>query len=229
MLISAPTALPAGSASAGEAEGMPRPSDNAAIDRRGRASDIAPHKRRTGGASAPCWTRPTGPRSVEGRQYDRWEAAGAFRADPAAGGEPYAIMIPPPNVTGSLHIGHAFNNTIQDILIRFYRMQGRNVLWQPGTDHAGIATQMVVERMLAEQGIALDRGIPPKDGETARRSGARPSSRRSGPGGRNPAARFSNSCAGSARPATGHASASRWTRACPGPCCASSSGSTRTA
>ena len=106
------------------------------------------------------------PETVEGRQYERWEAAGAFRADPAAGGEPYAIMIPPPNVTGSLHIGHAFNNTIQDILIRFHRMQGRNVLWQPGTDHAGIATQMVVERMLAEQGIALDRGMPPKDGKS---------------------------------------------------------------
>jgi len=106
------------------------------------------------------------PETVEGRQYDRWEAAGAFRADPAADGEPYAIMIPPPNVTGSLHLGHAFNNTIQDILIRFHRMQGRNVLWQPGTDHAGIATQMVVERMLAEQGIALDRGIPPKNGNT---------------------------------------------------------------
>ena len=106
------------------------------------------------------------PETVEGRQYERWEAAGAFRADPAAGGEPYAIMIPPPNVTGSLHLGHAFNNTIQDILIRFYRMQGRNVLWQPGTDHAGIATQMVVERMLAEQGVVLDRGVPPKDGET---------------------------------------------------------------
>ena len=106
------------------------------------------------------------PDTVEGRQYERWEAAGAFRADPEAGGEPYAIMIPPPNVTGSLHLGHAFNNTIQDILIRFYRMQGRNVLWQPGTDHAGIATQMVVERMLAEQGVVLDRGIPPKDGST---------------------------------------------------------------
>ena len=106
------------------------------------------------------------PETVEGRQYERWEAAGAFRADPEAGGEPYAIMIPPPNVTGSLHLGHAFNNTIQDILIRFHRMQGRNVLWQPGTDHAGIATQMVVERMLAEQGIALDRGVPPKDSNT---------------------------------------------------------------
>ena len=101
------------------------------------------------------------PETVEGRQYERWEASGAFRADPAAGGTPYAIMIPPPNVTGSLHLGHAFNNTIQDILIRFHRMQGRNVLWQPGTDHAGIATQMVVERMLAEEGIALDRGTAP--------------------------------------------------------------------
>ena len=106
------------------------------------------------------------PETVEGRQYERWEAAGAFQADPEAGGEPYAIMIPPPNVTGSLHLGHAFNNTIQDILIRFHRMQGRNVLWQPGTDHAGIATQMVVERMLAEQGIALDRGVPQKDSNT---------------------------------------------------------------
>jgi len=103
------------------------------------------------------------PDSVEARQYARWEDARVSHADPAAPGEPYAIMIPPPNVTGSLHIGHAFNNTIQDILIRFHRMQGRNVLWQPGTDHAGIATQMVVERQLAEQGIALDRGVPPKD------------------------------------------------------------------
>ncbi len=103
------------------------------------------------------------PELVERRQYQRWEESGAFRADPTRSGEPYAIMIPPPNVTGSLHLGHAFNNTIQDILIRFQRMQGRNVLWQPGTDHAGIATQMVVERTLAEDGIVLDRGIPPKD------------------------------------------------------------------
>jgi len=103
------------------------------------------------------------PELVERRQYQRWEDSGAFRADPAGPGEPYAIMIPPPNVTGSLHLGHAFNNTIQDILIRFQRMQGRNVLWQPGTDHAGIATQMVVERTLEEEGIVLDRGFPPKD------------------------------------------------------------------
>ena len=99
------------------------------------------------------------PGSVEDRQYRRWEEAGAFACDPGSVAEPYSIVIPPPNVTGNLHIGHALNNTIQDILIRYHRMQGRDVLWQPGTDHAGIATQMVVERQLAEQGIALDRGM----------------------------------------------------------------------
>ena len=98
------------------------------------------------------------PSNVEDRQYQRWEAAGAFACDPNSVAEPYSIVIPPPNVTGNLHIGHALNNAIQDILIRYYRMQGRDVLWQPGTDHAGIATQMVVERQLAEQGIVLDRG-----------------------------------------------------------------------
>ena len=76
----------------------------------------------------------------------------AFKAGRAASGgknAAYAIVIPPPNVTGSLHMGHALNNTLQDILVRFERMRGRDVLWQPGTDHAGIATQMVVERQLA--------------------------------------------------------------------------------
>jgi valyl-tRNA synthetase len=93
------------------------------------------------------------PADVEGRIYQAWEAAGAFRAgDPArAGAKPYSIVIPPPNVTGSLHMGHALNNTLQDILARFARMRGRDVLWQPGTDHAGIATQMVVERQLMER------------------------------------------------------------------------------
>jgi valyl-tRNA synthetase len=93
------------------------------------------------------------PSEVEGRIYKTWEAAGAFRAGgPArARAEPYSIVIPPPNVTGSLHMGHALNNTLQDVLCRFERMRGRDVLWQPGTDHAGIATQMVVERQLAER------------------------------------------------------------------------------
>ena len=94
------------------------------------------------------------PATAEGRIYRRWEQADAFAAgaNSTPGAEPYCIMIPPPNVTGVLHMGHAFNNTIQDILIRWRRMQGRDVLWQPGQDHAGIATQMVVERSLAEEG-----------------------------------------------------------------------------
>ena len=96
------------------------------------------------------------PADVEDRIYARWEKAGAFacgRADaPEAERAPYSIVIPPPNVTGSLHMGHALNNTLQDILIRFARMQGRDALWQPGTDHAGIATQMVVERQLEAEG-----------------------------------------------------------------------------
>jgi valyl-tRNA synthetase len=96
------------------------------------------------------------PSAVETRLYERWEASGAFSpdatiaADPAA--EAFSIVIPPPNVTGSLHIGHALNNTLQDVLTRFERMRGKAVLWLPGADHAGIATQMVVERQLAAAG-----------------------------------------------------------------------------
>jgi valyl-tRNA synthetase len=93
------------------------------------------------------------PASFEQRIYEGWEAAGAFGARPDSAAEPFTIMIPPPNVTGSLHIGHALTFTIQDTLVRWRRMQGRDALWQPGTDHAGIATQMVVERLLASQGI----------------------------------------------------------------------------
>ncbi|SDI46835.1 valyl-tRNA synthetase [Pseudomonas flavescens] len=91
------------------------------------------------------------PHAIETALYENWEAKGYFA--PQGSGEPYTIMIPPPNVTGSLHMGHGFNNAIMDALIRFRRMQGRNTLWQPGTDHAGIATQMVVERQLGAQGI----------------------------------------------------------------------------
>jgi valyl-tRNA synthetase len=93
------------------------------------------------------------PAQIEARWYQHWEANGAFvpRNDPAA--RNFVIMIPPPNVTGSLHMGHALNNTLQDILVRHRRMKGENVLWQPGTDHAGIATQMVVERQLDAQGV----------------------------------------------------------------------------
>ncbi|MDH0143755.1 valine--tRNA ligase [Aquipseudomonas alcaligenes] len=91
------------------------------------------------------------PHAIETALYQNWEANNYFA--PQGSGEPYTIMIPPPNVTGSLHMGHGFNNSIMDCLIRFRRMQGRNTLWQPGTDHAGIATQMVVERQLAAEGI----------------------------------------------------------------------------
>ncbi len=93
------------------------------------------------------------PSEVEGRIYRTWEHAGAFKTGrpERAGAKPYSIVIPPPNVTGSLHMGHALNNTLQDILCRFERMRGKDVLWQPGTDHAGIATQMVVERQLMER------------------------------------------------------------------------------
>ncbi len=93
------------------------------------------------------------PGAVEPRIYEEWEEAGAFRAGrpERAKAEPYCIVIPPPNVTGSLHMGHALNNTLQDILCRFERMRGKDVLWQPGTDHAGIATQAVVERQLMER------------------------------------------------------------------------------
>jgi valyl-tRNA synthetase len=88
---------------------------------------------------------------VETRLYEQWEAAGCFRGGRKPDAPAFCIVIPPPNVTGNLHIGHALNNTLQDALCRFERMRGKDVLWQPGTDHAGIATQLVVERKLAER------------------------------------------------------------------------------
>ena len=91
------------------------------------------------------------PKDVEGRIYALWVDSGAFRAGRRPDAEPFAIVIPPPNITGRLHIGHALNNTLQDMLARFERMRGKDVLWQPGTDHAGIATQLIVERQLAER------------------------------------------------------------------------------
>ncbi len=88
----------------------------------------------------------------EPEHYERWERSGAFQADPTSDKPPYCIMMPPPNVTGSLHVGHALNHTLQDILVRYKRRKGFDVLWQPGTDHASIAVHMVVEKELAEQG-----------------------------------------------------------------------------
>ena len=92
------------------------------------------------------------PKTAEPRLYEAWEQSGAFAPTDDPSAEPFSIVIPPPNVTGSLHIGHALNNTLQDVLIRFERMRGKAALWLPGTDHAGIATQNIVERQLAEAG-----------------------------------------------------------------------------
>ena len=93
------------------------------------------------------------PKEVEERYYAFWEESGAFACDPQSNARPYVIMMPPPNVTGSLHMGHALTFTIQDVLIRWHRMSGQDAFWQPGMDHAGIATQMVVERQLAAQDL----------------------------------------------------------------------------
>src|SRR6186713_1291452 len=89
------------------------------------------------------------PKSFETRLYAEWESAGYFK--PSGQGEPYCIQLPPPNVTGTLHMGHAFQQTLMDLLVRYHRMKGDNTLWQVGTDHAGIATQIVVEQQLAQK------------------------------------------------------------------------------
>src|SRR5437773_11606554 len=91
------------------------------------------------------------PQAIERRIYERWESHGWFA--PSGRGAPYCIMIPPPNVTGTLHVGHAFAHTLMDALTRYERMRGRDALWQPGTDHAGIATEIVVGNQLAERQI----------------------------------------------------------------------------
>ena len=90
------------------------------------------------------------PSEAERRIYDMWESKGLFKPT-VSDSENFSIVMPPPNVTGSLHMGHALNTTLQDIIVRYQRMMGKNVLWQPGTDHAGIATQMVVERNLQSE------------------------------------------------------------------------------
>ena len=92
------------------------------------------------------------PAAVEADLYADWERSGLFHAEPDDPGEPFSVVVPPPNVTGSLHVGHALDNTIQDVIVRRERMRGRNAVWIPGTDHAGIATQMVVEKQLAAEG-----------------------------------------------------------------------------
>ncbi len=94
------------------------------------------------------------PKIIEEKHYQDWEKSGAFACEPQSDKTPYTIMMPPPNVTGSLHMGHALNTTLQDLLTRYHRMKGYDALWQPGTDHAGIATQMIVERMLDKEGTS---------------------------------------------------------------------------
>ncbi|MGO4777567.1 class I tRNA ligase family protein, partial [Lysobacter sp. 2RAB21] len=94
------------------------------------------------------------PKQFETRLYEQWESSGVFK--PRGEGQPYTILLPPPNVTGTLHMGHAFQHTLQDALIRYYRMRGYDTLWQMGTDHAGIATEMVVARNLGAEGLTRD-------------------------------------------------------------------------
>lgn len=106
--------------------------------------------------STPQLDKSYDPKAVEARWYEVWTQKGYFHASPTHPGQPYSIVIPPPNVTGSLHVGHALNHSIQDILVRWRRMQGRNVLWLPGTDHAGIATQNVVEKQLMAEGASRE-------------------------------------------------------------------------
>ena len=145
------------------------------------------------------------PAEIEARWYTHWENEGLFRpARPDA--EPYTIVNPPPNVTGSLHIGHALDNTLQDIMIRYERLRGKDALWVVGTDHAGIATQMVVERQLEAK-------------QDKRTNYSREiSSPRYGSGKRKAAARSRASCAASAARWTGAANSSPWTSISAMPC-----------
>jgi len=106
--------------------------------------------------STPQLDKTYDPHAVEDRWYQVWNQRGYFHASTSHPGQPYCIVIPPPNVTGSLHVGHALNHSLQDILIRWRRMQGRNTLWLPGTDHAGIATQNVVEKQLMADGLSRE-------------------------------------------------------------------------
>src|SRR5437667_10158968 len=103
-------------------------------------------------ATATDLPRTYDPATIEAEAARAWNHENAFHAEPSDPGTPYSIVIPPPNVTAALHLGHALNNTIQDILIRYHRMLGDNACWLPGTDHAGIATQAVVDRRLAAEG-----------------------------------------------------------------------------
>ena len=147
------------------------------------------------------------PAETEARVFERWFESGLLHPEPeGTAAENYSISIPPPNVTGALHMGHALNGTIQDVLIRVNRMRGKRTRWILGTDHAGIATQTQVERLLRRRARA------------ARRSAAPRSSSASGAGGRSTARRSSSSTSASAPPATTSTSASRSTSTTPARC-----------
>jgi valyl-tRNA synthetase len=137
------------------------------------------------------------PHAIEAKWYPVWEARGDFKPSYAQGAPAFCIQLPPPNVTGTLHMGHAFQMTLMDVLIRYHRMRGENTLWQLGTDHAGIATQIVVEQQLKAQG------------ESRRDLGREKFAERVWTWKQEPDRRSRRSD-GSARPATGRANASRW-------------------
>ena len=143
------------------------------------------------------------PSSIESKWYPLWESRGYFKPDYAAKGSPFCIQLPPPNVTGTLHMGHAFQHTLMDVLIRWHRMRGYNTLWQAGTDHAGIATQIVVEQQLKARG--QDAARPRPRGVRRARVGVEGGVRRRDHRPDAPARQ---------RSPTGRASASRWTRSC---------------
>jgi len=160
------------------------------------------------------------PQAIENKWYEFWENNGYFNADPNCESgnketdcENFCIMIPPPNVTGRLHMGHAFQDTIMDSMVRYHRMKGHNTLWQAGTDHAGIATQMVVERLINAEGKTRhDYGrekFTEKIWEWKKESGNTITKQK------NPATPSPNSCVAWAHHWTGHANVSPWTKACP--------------
>ena len=148
------------------------------------------------------------PQQVEDRLYAQWQASGVFVADPKSAKPAYSIVMPPPNVTGKLTLGHVLNNTIQDILARRARMAGKEVLWLPGTDHAGLATQTAVEKHLRANEKKNAPRFRPRGLRRPRLAMEAASSAASSP----------SSCARSARPATGRANASPWTPTTRAPC-----------
>ena len=156
------------------------------------------------------------PLQVEGRWYSEWEKAGYFHAEDASEKPPYCIVIPPPNVTGFLHLGHALTVSVEDLLIRWKRMSGFNALWMPGTDHAGIATQLVVERELKAT-----------EGKTRQDLGREEFQKRIWAWKAKSGGRITQQLRTLGVPSTGRASASPWTKASPARCGRCSCGSTR--